>query len=67
MCPVASQPNTHPFIESCQGSEWHEIVELAKAIEAAGASIINTGIGWHEGTLLHFSILTCLYYPPPFL
>ena len=30
------------------GSTWDEIVELAKAIEAAGASIINTGIGWHE-------------------
>jgi 2,4-dienoyl-CoA reductase (NADPH2) len=30
------------------GSSWEEIVELAKAIEAAGASIINTGIGWHE-------------------
>ena len=30
------------------GQDWHEIVTLAKAIEAAGASIINTGIGWHE-------------------
>lgn len=30
------------------GSSWDEIVHLAKAIEAAGASIINTGIGWHE-------------------
>jgi 2,4-dienoyl-CoA reductase (NADPH2) len=30
------------------GSSWDEIVTLAKAIEAAGASIINTGIGWHE-------------------
>lgn len=30
------------------GSSWEEIVHLAKAIEAAGASIINTGIGWHE-------------------
>ncbi len=30
------------------GQTWEEIVELAKAIEAAGASIINTGIGWHE-------------------
>jgi 2,4-dienoyl-CoA reductase (NADPH2) len=30
------------------GSEWEEIVELAQAIEAAGASVINTGIGWHE-------------------
>jgi 2,4-dienoyl-CoA reductase (NADPH2) len=27
---------------------WNEIVQLAKAIEAAGATIINTGIGWHE-------------------
>ncbi len=30
------------------GQDWSEIVMLAKAIEAAGASIINTGIGWHE-------------------
>ncbi|HEV2622179.1 MAG TPA: NADPH-dependent 2,4-dienoyl-CoA reductase [Frateuria sp.] len=30
------------------GQSWDEIVALAKAIEAAGASIINTGIGWHE-------------------
>jgi 2,4-dienoyl-CoA reductase (NADPH2) len=30
------------------GSNWDEVVELAKAIEAAGATIINTGIGWHE-------------------
>jgi 2,4-dienoyl-CoA reductase (NADPH2) len=30
------------------GQAWDEIVQLAKAIEAAGASIINTGIGWHE-------------------
>ena len=30
------------------GQDWDEIVTLAKAIEAAGASIINTGIGWHE-------------------
>jgi 2,4-dienoyl-CoA reductase (NADPH2) len=30
------------------GQDWDEIVILAKAIEAAGASIINTGIGWHE-------------------
>ncbi|HMM67715.1 MAG TPA: NADPH-dependent 2,4-dienoyl-CoA reductase [Dokdonella sp.] len=27
---------------------WDEIVTLAKAVEAAGATIINTGIGWHE-------------------
>ena len=30
------------------GNSWDEVVELGKAIEAAGASIINTGIGWHE-------------------
>jgi len=30
------------------GSSWEEVVELAKAIEAAGATLINTGIGWHE-------------------
>ncbi|WP_329743239.1 NADPH-dependent 2,4-dienoyl-CoA reductase [Dyella sp. A6] len=30
------------------GQSWDEVVALAKAIEAAGASIINTGIGWHE-------------------
>ena len=30
------------------GSQWDEVVQLAKAIEAAGATIINTGIGWHE-------------------
>ncbi len=30
------------------GSTWQEVVELAKEIEKAGATIINTGIGWHE-------------------
>ena len=30
------------------GSTWEEVVQLAKAIEKAGATIINTGIGWHE-------------------
>ncbi len=30
------------------GSNWEEVVILAKAIEQAGATIINTGIGWHE-------------------
>lgn len=30
------------------GSTWEEIVDLGRRIEAAGASIINTGIGWHE-------------------
>lgn len=31
-----------------EGSTWDEVVILAKAIEQAGATIINTGIGWHE-------------------
>ena len=30
------------------GSTWDEVVTLARAIEVAGASILNTGIGWHE-------------------
>ena len=30
------------------GSDWSEIVQQARAIEAAGATLINTGIGWHE-------------------
>ena len=30
------------------GSTWDEIVQLAQEIERAGATIINTGIGWHE-------------------
>jgi len=33
------------------GSTWDEVVKLAQAIEAAGASIINTGIGWHEARI----------------
>ena len=31
-----------------EGSTWEEVVQLGRAIEAAGASLINTGIGWHE-------------------
>ena len=34
-----------------QGSTWAEVVELGKAVEAAGATIINTGIGWHEARI----------------
>lgn len=34
-----------------KGSSWEEVVQLAKAIEKAGASIINTGIGWHEARI----------------
>ncbi|WP_434026236.1 FAD-dependent oxidoreductase [[Pseudomonas] boreopolis] len=33
------------------GSNWEEIVLQAQAIEAAGATIINSGIGWHEARI----------------
>ncbi|MGB7261659.1 MAG: NADPH-dependent 2,4-dienoyl-CoA reductase [Albidovulum sp.] len=33
------------------GQSWSEVVVLAKAIEAAGASMLNTGIGWHEARI----------------
>lgn len=33
------------------GSEWKEVVDLAKKLEAAGVTIINTGIGWHEARI----------------
>ncbi len=31
-----------------EGQTWDEVVALAREVEAAGATIINTGIGWHE-------------------
>lgn len=34
-----------------KGSSWSEIVQLAQAIEKAGATMINTGIGWHEARI----------------
>ncbi|WP_233900869.1 NADPH-dependent 2,4-dienoyl-CoA reductase [Tenacibaculum piscium] len=34
-----------------QGSSWEEVVQLGKEIEKAGATIINTGIGWHESRI----------------
>ena len=33
------------------GSSWQEVVQLGKEIEKAGATIINTGIGWHESRI----------------
>ncbi|WGP13915.1 NADPH-dependent 2,4-dienoyl-CoA reductase [Streptomyces sp. SH5] len=33
------------------GSTLEEVVTLAREIEAAGATIINTGIGWHEARI----------------
>ncbi|MDO6601848.1 NADPH-dependent 2,4-dienoyl-CoA reductase [Arenibacter palladensis] len=34
-----------------KGSSWQEVVTLGKEIEKAGATIINTGIGWHEARI----------------
>lgn len=34
-----------------EGSSWEEVVLLAQAIENAGATLINTGIGWHEARI----------------
>ncbi len=33
------------------GNDWPAIVAQAKAVEAAGATLINTGIGWHEARI----------------
>ncbi len=34
-----------------QGSDWASIVSQAKAVEAAGVTMITTGIGWHEARI----------------
>ncbi len=34
-----------------QGSTFDDVIELAKALEEAGVTIINTGIGWHEARI----------------
>ena len=33
------------------GSRWEEVVDLARSVQEAGATIINTGIGWHEARI----------------
>jgi 2,4-dienoyl-CoA reductase (NADPH2) len=33
------------------GSTWDEVVTMAKEVEKAGATIINTGVGWHEARI----------------
>ena len=33
------------------GNSWDEVVEQARMAEAAGATIINTGVGWHEARI----------------
>ncbi|WP_428604688.1 FAD-dependent oxidoreductase [Sedimenticola sp.] len=34
-----------------KGSSWEEVVTLAKGLETAGVTLINTGIGWHEARI----------------
>lgn len=34
-----------------QGSTFEEVLTLAKALEKAGVSLLNTGIGWHESRI----------------
>src|SRR4028118_393487 len=33
------------------GSTLAEVIQLAQAVEAAGATLINTGIGWHDARI----------------
>jgi 2,4-dienoyl-CoA reductase (NADPH2) len=33
------------------GQDWSEVAQLARAIEGAGASMLNSGIGWHEARI----------------
>ncbi|SBT19447.1 2,4-dienoyl-CoA reductase [NADPH] [Marinomonas gallaica] len=40
------------------GSSVEEVIELGQAVEKVGASIINTGIGWHEARIP--TIATCV-------
>lgn len=40
------------------GSNVEEVIELGQAVEKAGATIINTGIGWHEARIP--TIATCV-------
>lgn len=34
-----------------QGSSWDEVLQLARGVVKAGATLINTGIGWHEARI----------------
>ncbi len=54
----ARGPRLHHHLPACRCSTWsraaprlEEVVQLAQAIEAAGATLINTGIGWHEARI----------------
>ncbi len=39
------------------GSSWDEVAALARVVEAAGADLINTGIGWHEARIPTIAIM----------
>ena len=46
------------------GSTWEEVEVLGKAVEKAGATLINTGIGWHESRVpnhCHNGSTWCIY------
>ena len=56
--PCASRAGSSSSSTGCRcsisvdgGSTREEVIRLGKAIEAAGATIINTGIGWHEARI----------------
>lgn len=49
--PPYPNPELIYFISWWRRGCREEIVQLAKAIEKAGATIINTGIGWHEARI----------------
>ncbi|MCE2524287.1 MAG: FAD-dependent oxidoreductase [Rhodobacteraceae bacterium] len=40
------------------GSSWDEVAHLARAVETAGADLLNSGIGWHESRIP--TIATCV-------
>jgi hypothetical protein len=45
-------PNNNSMLDLMpEGSDWLEVVQLARAVEAAGATLLNTGIGWHEARI----------------
>jgi 2,4-dienoyl-CoA reductase (NADPH2) len=44
------------------GNSWQDVVTMAKGVEAAGATLINTGIGWHEARVP--TISTSNYHKP---
>jgi len=48
-----------------EGSTFAEVVELARRLQSAGVSILNTGIGWHEARVptIHMSVPPAVFTP----